>query len=358
MSYLHTDQITIDFLVPYGGNGGVEHVLNELANYLLDNNVHVRVIQLEKYTCRWVDSRIDYYPISTNRPVKDITDYIPMCEQYLNILGAPDILIATPWPMLTMIARLALINTNSNSKLISWLHGPVETYEQNAYGGVESLSYADLVMVLSRKSYHYIRSSNPTINVRLICNPIHIDELPFHTEYNITCHNLIFIGRLSEEKKVDIILKALSVTHDCWNLSIYGDGDKLHELQQITDALNIANRVKFNGWVQNPWNNIQEATALIIASEYEGFSLVCYEALACGIPVISTPVNGVIDIINEGVNGYIYPHNSPEKLADILDNINSGKLTPIDPLTCRKSVSKYDASIVFNDTMNVITSVL
>ena len=59
--------ITIDFLVPYGGNGGVESVLNELALFLMKHDIHVRVIQLEQYTYRWVDPQIDYYPMSTNR---------------------------------------------------------------------------------------------------------------------------------------------------------------------------------------------------------------------------------------------------------------------------------------------------
>lgn len=350
--------ITIDFLVPYGGNGGVESVLNELALFLMKHDIHVRVIQLEQYTYRWVDPQIDYYPMSTNRSIHDISDYIPMCEQYITKLGAPDILIATPWPMLTMISRLAIINTNSHCKLVSWLHGPIETYEKNAYGGIESIEYADLVMVLSKKSYHYIRSSKPSINVRLIRNPIHIDNLPFHKKRNTECRNLIFMGRLSEEKRVNVILKAIATAHDRWNLAIYGDGNKLDELRQLTDSLNISNQVVFKGWIQQPWNDVHEAAALIISSEYEGFSLVCYEALACGIPVISTPVNGVTDIIHNGLNGYIYPHNSPEELAHILDNIGSGKYTPIDPYICHESVINYDANAVFYDTMNTLTSLL
>ncbi len=354
----HGKNITIDFLVPYGGNGGVESVLNELAIYLTEHDIHVRVIQLEQYTYRWVDPRIDYYSMSTDRSIKDISDYIPMCEQYIKKLGSPDILIATPWPMLTMICRLTLINMHSDSKLVSWLHGPVETYEKNAYGGIESLAYADLVMVLSRKSFHYIRSSKPSINVRLIRNPIHIDKLPFHQKINSTCRNLIFIGRLSEEKRVDIILKALAIAHDNWHLSIYGDGDKLDELKQLTHSLHIDSQVTFKGWIQQPWNDVHEAAALIISSEYEGFSLVCYEALACGIPVISTPVNGVTDIISEGINGYIYPHNNPKELAHILDNISSGKYAPIEPYICHESVINYNADEVFYDTMNTITSIL
>lgn len=166
------------------------------------------------------------------------------------------------------------------------------------------------------------------------------------------------MGRLSEEKRVNVILKAIATAHDRWNLAIYGDGNKLDELRQLTDSLNISNQVVFKGWIQQPWNDVHEAAALIISSEYEGFSLVCYEALACGIPVISTPVNGVTDIIHNGLNGYIYPHNSHEELAHILDNICSGKYTPIDPYICHESVINYDANTVFYDTMNTIISIL
>ena len=71
-------------------------------------------------------------------------------------------------------------------------------------------------------------------------------------------------------------------------------------------TLNLNNQITFTGWKDNPWDYVQSPAALILASEYEGFSLVCYEALASGIPVISTKVDGVTDIICNGVNGYLY----------------------------------------------------
>ena len=166
------------------------------------------------------------------------------------------------------------------------------------------------------------------------------------------------MGRLSEEKRVNVILKAIATAHDRWNLAIYGDGNKLDELRQLTDSLNISNQVVFKGWIQQPWNDVHEAAALIISSEYEGFSLVCYEALACGIPVISTPVNGVTDIIHDGINGYIYPHNSPEELAHILDNIAQGNIHPLTLIYATNLLLIMMPTQFFYDTMNTLTSLL
>ncbi len=83
-------------------------------------------------------------------------------------MGAPDIIIATPFPMLTMFIKLALLETNMTSKIISWLHAPIKAYDDNAAGGPECLNYANLVLVLSRSNYHIIHSFNPDINIRLV----------------------------------------------------------------------------------------------------------------------------------------------------------------------------------------------
>ena len=197
-------KLTIDFLVPCGGRGGVENVLNDTALYLKSLGIRVRVIQLVYNDYSWPDSSLEYYTINIDRAISDFSDYVPMCEQYLCELGAPDIIIATPLPMLTMIIKLALLNNHMNSKIISWLHGPLKVYDDNAYGGLECLKYADLVMVLSHSSYQYIKKNNSTINVVLVKNPIDFSSLIYHTNYKPECRTLAFIGRLSKEKNVDI----------------------------------------------------------------------------------------------------------------------------------------------------------
>ena len=67
--------ITVDFVVPYGAFGGIESVLNDVALYLDKINVHVRIIQLSKSTTNWVNPQIEFYMISTDHPLSDVTAF-------------------------------------------------------------------------------------------------------------------------------------------------------------------------------------------------------------------------------------------------------------------------------------------
>lgn len=347
-------ELTIDFLVPCGGRGGVENVLNDTALYLKSLGIRVRIIQLVYNNYSWPDNSLEYYTINTDRPISDFSDYVPMCEQYLCELGAPDIIIATPLPMLTMIIKLALLNNHMNSKIISWLHGPLKVYDDSSYGGLECLKYADLVMVLSHSSYHYIKNNNPAINVALVKNPIDFSSLIYHTDYKLECKTLAFIGRLSKEKNVDTIINSIALTKLPWKLLIIGDGEEADALKELAATLNIKERVSFLGWKDNPWTYIPDISALILASSYEGFSLVCYEALASGIPVLSTAVNGVTDIIQQGYNGYIY--SDMNDLISLLDSPDT--FTNISPSNCHNSVLSYDKPLVLKELSDYILSVI
>ena len=347
-------KLTIDFLVPCGGRGGVENVLNDTALYLKSLGIRVRVRQLVYNDYSWPDSSLEYYTINIDRAISDFSDYVPMCEQYLCELGAPDIIIATPLPMLTMIIKLALLNNHMNSKIISWLHGPLKVYDDNAYGGLECLKYADLVMVLSHSSYQYIKKNNPTINVVLVKNPIDFSSLIYHTNYKPECRTLAFIGRLSKEKNVDIIINAIAHTKLPWKLIIIGDGDEADSLKKLTITLNIKERISFLGWKDTPWTYISDISSLILSSSYEGFPLVCLEALANGIPVLSTAVNGVTDIIKQGYNGYIY--SDLDELISLLDSPDTFK--DILPSNCHNSVLLYDKPLALKELSDYILSVI
>lgn len=69
-------KLTIDFLVPCGGRGGVENVLNDTALYLKSLGIRVRVIQLVYNDYSWPDSSLEYYTINIDRA---ISDFLTMC---------------------------------------------------------------------------------------------------------------------------------------------------------------------------------------------------------------------------------------------------------------------------------------
>lgn len=112
------------------------------------------------------------------------------------------------------------------------------------------------------------------------------------------------------------------------------------------------------GWQDNPWESCKDASAMIAASEYEGFMLTGAEALSMGMTVISTPVDGVTDYVREGMNGYFFKYEDAIGLAGILDNIYEGKMPSCDRKICHESVEKYSEEVYFSRLKNIFDFLL
>ena len=155
---------------------------------------------------------------------------------------------------------------------------------------------------------------------------------------------LVFVGRLSAEKNLPLILKAIELAPTEWELAVYGDGDNDERSsleRQCEDNDRLAGRVHFYGWVENPWERETRAYGLVMASRFEGFPLAAIEALACGMPVISTPVEGISELIRPGENGYVYPMEDAGSLAKILQFISDDKLPAISSDHCRNTTVMF-----------------
>ena len=129
------------------------------------------------------------------------------------------------------------------------------------------------------------------------------------------------------------------------------------ELKKIVSYLHQEEQVEFLGWLENPWAYCKDASALVAASEYEGFQLSAAEALSMGMTVISTPVEGVIDYVQPGVNGYFFKQEDAIGLAQILDMIYEGKLSLCDRNVCRNSVKKFSVENYFSNVSSILEKI-
>lgn len=112
-------------------------------------------------------------------------------------------------------------------------------------------------------------------------------------------------GRLSHEKGFDLLLEALALCNDPrMRLAILGEGPLRDELERVVQARGLQQRVTFLGFQQNPYAYFRNADFFVMSSRYEGFPNVVLEAMACGTPVVSTPIGAVEEIL-EGVGGCI-----------------------------------------------------
>ncbi len=114
---------------------------------------------------------------------------------------------------------------------------------------------------------------------------------------------LLYVGRLSNEKQIDKIRPVLERVPGT-RLAIVGDGPARSELQQYFRGTPAT----FMGYLRDEelWSAFASADVFVFPSAMETFGLVLIEAMASGLPVVTTRVGGVDDMVQSGVNGYVF----------------------------------------------------
>jgi glycosyltransferase involved in cell wall biosynthesis len=158
--------------------------------------------------------------------------------------------------------------------------------------------------------------------------------LDFHT-YNVTTplsyrSPLIgYIGRLSSEKGVQHLLKALPIIFNDrkdLRVMIVGDGPLKEYIEISLETEKILNRVDLTGWIShdNLPSYLNQLQLLILPSSTEGLPNIILEAMACGTPVLATPVGAIPDFLSDGETGFIMKDNSPDCIAkNVIRALNS-----------------------------------
>jgi glycosyltransferase involved in cell wall biosynthesis len=137
---------------------------------------------------------------------------------------------------------------------------------------------------------------------------------------------IITAGRLAPEKRIDILLEAASylALRIQFNLVILGEGAQRSQLEQLASDLGISARTFFLGFQPNPWKFIGKSAVFALASDFEGFGNVLIEAMACGVPVVTTRAPfGPEYILSSSTCGLLVPTGDPVALAEALQRMLS-----------------------------------
>jgi glycosyltransferase involved in cell wall biosynthesis len=305
---------------PLDASGGIGRLMSYVA----------AASESDEVTIRLLDTR--------GRSVHPVLSIFPLLRAWLALL----------WLGLTRRVDVAHINVSSHGSSVRkpvmlWtcrllripaiLHLHASEY-QEFFAGLPSpaklllrrtFAAADAVLVLGRSYREYVcgELAVPAEKVTVLLNgspgP---DAAPKLHARGSGPLRILFLGRLGNRKGVPELLRALAdsrVRAAAWSATLAGDGE-IEQYRSQVAALGLEERVSFPGWVDADRTRrlLLESHLLVLPSRAEGLPMSVIEAFAYAVPVVSTSVGAIADIVEHDVNGIIVPAGDSIALADAI----------------------------------------
>lgn len=323
--------MTYTFFIGGLTGGGAERVLCNLANYMVSHGHNVEIVTMSETASYSLDSRISYnvllkeversnFVINTYKRLSRFIAYLRKrkCDAYIVMLPTTSLLLLS----LHKLAKAPIIASersfpksyNSLTRLL------LKLFARKAAGWVFQTP-------IMQEWYLPCLGKSKSVVIPNAVNNDFIRE-PYTGKRRM---NIVSVGRLIQSKRFDILITAFSriaLKHPSVNIVIYGQGECLHQLQQLASDLGISDRVKFPGHCKNIAVQIEDSQMFVLSSELEGIPNVLVEAMALGLPCIATDCDGggARMIISNRKNGILVPKNNVEELANAIDELLSDKI--------------------------------
>lgn len=323
------------------GHGGAERVMVNLANALVKRNWSVVFVtsfpEKREYVCSCEVKRIN---LSDERIAGRIKRNLAYTKQLRKVIKQekPDIVISfmSQPNFRALTATLGLKAKN----LISIRNDPNISYPDKLSRFLSKRFYklADGVVFQTEDAQKWFPESIQKKS-RIIMNQV--DDRFFNTVYDGERKNIVATGRLMPQKNHKLLIDAFSMISDKINddLIIYGDGDLREELEAYIAEKNLVGRVKLPGITDDVIGAIKDARLYVLSSDYEGMPNALIEAMALGLPCVSTdcPCGGP-RVLLDGLNdNYLVEVGNAKQLADAMCSVLT--LSDIDYTAYRSKIS-------------------
>ena len=309
------------------GGGGAERVLSNLANFWTQAGNEIVIVQTDfaeidkNYALSDSIQIINMPPESHWKPLRYLIETIRF-TQLLRIM--PDFTILCflmPKQFLCALASLFVKNRMVFSERNTpWLYPRKKLHRMLRDW---SFTRIDACVFQTPDAMHCFSRSIQKKSV-IIPNPVS-PALP--EPYSGTRRKVVVTAcRLAPQKNLPLLFRAFAQVHaefPEYTLEVYGRGDNLEALQTLKQRLNLTDSIRLMGFSHHLHEQIRDAAMYVSSSNYEGISNSMLEAVALGIPTISTdcPVGGARITIQDGVNGLLVPVGDEQALYQAMKKL-------------------------------------
>lgn len=282
----------------------------------------------------------------------------------------PDILYSALWYM-NFVAIIAVKVARVDTKVVASVHNnPVLMTQNDNFGWIIPFAtrflynLSDSVVGVSQGVIDELKKLHVREDkLSVIYNPVVSAELKekskssatyrwFGQGYPLICA----IGRLSKQKGYPTLLQAMPQILEKYpdaKLLILGEGEDELSLKTMIGELGISESVDLLGFKTNPYAYLSQCDCFVLPSLWEGFGIVIVEAMACGVPVVSTDCPfGPAEIITHEENGLLVEVDNPKLLADAINRVlgddqlqhklSENGLKKAEDFTVEKITAEYD----------------
>lgn len=161
-----------------------------------------------------------------------------------------------------------------------------------------------------------------TDRVPMVHNPVDVRRFSDGKRVDDGVFRFVTVGRFSKEKNQQMMYRAFATFLARGNdarLLMLGKGEEEASLKALAEELVISNRIDYAGYVDNVEDYLKSADVFLLSSHYEAQPLCVLEAMASGLPVISTDVGAVADIVKD--NGMLVPPGDVEAMAKAMEKL-------------------------------------
>lgn len=311
-------------------SGGSERVMSELANYAAGKNIEVYLILMSNNICEYkVDGSVKVIPLCDK-----ISKYGRFMSKWKRFsLLREKLKTLKPDVILSFLCTVNLYSILAGQFLdipvvISERNDPNRSPSSKVKRFARRMLYplADGYIFQTDEAKEYFARKIQDKSC-VIPNPVK-GNLPFADRSNVT-KDIYAIGRLEEQKNYPLMISAfrtIQANHPEYKLHIFGRG-ALDDLKKLSSDSGLDRSVIFEGIAGDVHDRIKSGAMYVLSSDYEGMPNALMEAMAVGLPCISTdcPVGGPRQLIKDRENGLLVPIGDAEALAEAMEKIISDK---------------------------------